>query len=140
MRRIAYHQIPLLGCWDILEIVGMINRYPLGQAVLCDSAAACMHRFWIDVGKTQAVAKSIAEQSKADESWPRAPLKHAALARHSEVMKQRQVFHTRCASAAVQVIAVVDGNIAVAGTPPWLQAPQSRLQHAAFETFEKACQ
>ena len=52
MRGITDHQIPLLGCWDAVEIVGVIDRNPLRQPILCNSTLACLNRFRVYVGET----------------------------------------------------------------------------------------
>ena len=52
MRWIAYPQIPLLGCRNTLEIVGVIDRNPLRQPILCNSTLACLNRFRVYVGET----------------------------------------------------------------------------------------
>jgi hypothetical protein len=133
MRRVADHQVPTLGRGNAVEIVGMIHCDPLGQSVLrhCEPA-----RF--DVGKTQSVAKAVAEQSEADEAWARAPLEYARLTRHSEIMKQRQVFHARRPPSAIEMVAVIGPNIAVHGMPP--QPPQSRLHDATLKCFQEVCE
>ena len=95
MRWIAYYQVPLLGCWNIVEIVGVIDRNPLCQSVLRHCPPARFDGFRIDVGETQCVAKSVAKQSEAYEPRAGAPLEDAPLTRHAEIVKQRQVFHAR---------------------------------------------
>src|SRR5262249_6965824 len=86
MRRIACHQVPLLGRGNAVEIIGLIHRDTLCQSVLRNRTTACLNRLRIDVGETQSIAKSVAKKSKADKPRPRAPLKRPRLARHSEIM------------------------------------------------------
>ncbi len=50
MWRVADDQIPLLGCRDIVEVIGMIDRDAIRQSVLRNSAAARRDGFRVHVG------------------------------------------------------------------------------------------
>ena len=76
------------------------------------------------------------EQSEADEPRPRAPLEHARVTRHPDIMKQRHVFDPERLPSAVEMIAVIETNIAVDGMPRGLEAPQLRLHDAPLKSLQ----
>jgi len=80
------------------------------------------------------------KQGEADETRSRAPLEYALLTRHAKVVKQRQVFDTERTASAVEMITVIDVNIAVCCTPPRFKAPQSGFYDAPFKSLEEARQ
>jgi hypothetical protein len=61
VRRVGDDQVPLLGCLNAIEIIGLVDRNPLTQSVLRYRAPACFDRFRIDIGETQCVAKPVAQ-------------------------------------------------------------------------------
>jgi len=74
--------------------------------------------YWHASSETKCVAKAVAKQSEADETRPR---EYALLTWHAEVVEERQVFDAKSTPSSVQMIAVIDTNMAVNGMPPGLQ-------------------
>jgi hypothetical protein len=92
VRRVADHQVPLLGRRNAVEIVGVIHCNLIFKSVFRHRTPACFDCLRIDFGETQCVAKAMAEQSEADETRTRTSFEYARLTRHAEIAAQQQVF------------------------------------------------
>lgn len=101
VRRIAYDQIPLLGSWDVFEIVRLVDRDALAEIVDANSVSARCDRRRIDVGKAKGFAKPVAKHRKTDEGRSATPFESAPLLRHPARLKKRDEFLTKFGSAAV---------------------------------------
>src|SRR5262245_49618327 len=87
----------------------------------------------IDVRETQRIRQAMAEQGKADESRPRAPLEHAALARHSTPAQERDEILSELAPAAIEMRLIGNADPAERRAAIRLEPAQQRLDTTVLE-------
>ncbi|MEJ0071119.1 MAG: hypothetical protein WDO24_22995 [Pseudomonadota bacterium] len=92
---------------NVAQIVRVVDRDAVRQAIVRDRATATVDGGRIDVGKTQAVAQPVGEHREADEAGTAAPFEYSP--RPGQLAHDLQIGREQLGAAAVELRAGTTG-------------------------------